>query len=188
MPDRKALKNLGIGSGIGPIDGKELDMATSVKEELKKKPEAVDQWVVFNKDKQSPYKGFNSKQDAYEYLIKVMDFDPKYTVLHSSEVESGYPPAVPVVTEYGADNDGAPERVGDPVVDTNLNKERQSIDQLKRLNPEIDTNKAVSALANDEELSSSDKDSLAQIGKTIGPALKDQNVVNSIAQSLKRST
>lgn len=188
MPDRKALKDLGIGSGIGPIDGKELDMATSVKEELKKKPETVDQWVIFNKDKQSPYKGFNSKQDAYEYLIKVMDFDPQYSVLHSSEVDAGYPPSVPVVTEYGADNDGAPERVGDPVADTNLNKERQSIDRLKRLNPEIETNKAVSALANDAELSTMDKDSLAQVAKTLGPALKDQNVVNSIEQSFKRST
>ena len=95
---------------------------------------------------------------------------------------------MPVVTEYGADNDGAPERVGDPVADTNLNKEKLSIDRLKKLNPEIDTTKAVSALANDAELSTMDKDSLAQVAKTLGPALKDQNVVNSIEQSFKRST
>ncbi len=69
-------------------------------------------WFVYNKKSQTPFKGFNSKDEAYTYLIDKMMFNNDYTVLHKSEIEHGYPPKTPIMADEAIDppsSQGAPQ-------------------------------------------------------------------------------
>jgi hypothetical protein len=83
------------------------------------------------------------------------------------------------VKEYGANNVspyGQSTQKVDPKqaqqVAANLNVQKTALNQLKQINPEIDPQKAATAMTKDlATMSPQEKEELAQIGKTISPAL-----------------
>jgi hypothetical protein len=83
------------------------------------------------------------------------------------------------VKEYGANNVspyGQPTQKVDPKqaqqVAANLNTQKTALNQLKQINPEIDPQKAATAMTKDlATMSPQEKEELAQIGKTVSPAL-----------------
>jgi len=83
------------------------------------------------------------------------------------------------VKEYGANNVspyGQPTQKVDPKqaqqVAANLNVQKTALNQLKQINPEIDPQKAATAMTKDlATMSPQEKEELAQIGKTVSPAL-----------------
>jgi hypothetical protein len=83
------------------------------------------------------------------------------------------------VKEYGANNVspyGQTTQKVDPKqaqqVAANLNVQKTALNQLKQINPEIDPQKAATAMTKDlATMSPQEKEELAQIGKTISPAL-----------------
>jgi hypothetical protein len=84
------------------------------------------------------------------------------------------------VKEYGADTVspyGQPTASKvDPKqaqqVAANLNVQKTALNQLKQINPEIDPAKAAAAMTKDTAtMSPQEKDELAQVAKTVGPAL-----------------
>lgn len=77
------------------------------------------------------------------------------------------------VKEYGANN---PPQKTSPAqaqqVAANLNIQKTALNQLKQINPEIDPAKAAAAMTKDTAtMSPQEKDELAQVAKTVGPAL-----------------
>ena len=77
------------------------------------------------------------------------------------------------VKEYGANN---PPQNANPAqaqqVAANLNIQKTALNQLKQINPEIDPQKAAAAMTKDTAtMSPQEKDELAQVAKTVGPAL-----------------
>ena len=77
------------------------------------------------------------------------------------------------VKEYGANN---PPQNANPAqsqqVAANLNIQKTALNQLKQINPEIDPQKAAAAMTKDTTtMSPQEKDELAQVAKTVGPAL-----------------
>jgi len=82
------------------------------------------------------------------------------------------------VDEYGADQPTgtAGQSNLDPKqaqqVAANLNVQKTALNQLKQINPEIDPQKAATAMTKDlATMSPQEKEELAQIGKTVSPAL-----------------
>jgi hypothetical protein len=83
------------------------------------------------------------------------------------------------VKEYGANNVspyGQTTQKVDPKqaqqVAANLNVQKTALNQLKQINPEIDPQKAATAMTKDlATMSPQEKEELAQIGKTVSPAL-----------------
>jgi len=77
------------------------------------------------------------------------------------------------VKEYGANN---PPQNANPAqaqqIAANLNIQKTALNQLKQINPEIDPQKAATAMTKDTAtMSPQEKDELAQVAKTVGPAL-----------------
>jgi len=77
------------------------------------------------------------------------------------------------VKEYGANN---PPQNASPAqaqqVAANLNIQKTALNQLKQINPEIDPQKAAAAMTKDTAtMSPQEKEELAQVAKTVSPAL-----------------
>ena len=81
------------------------------------------------------------------------------------------------VDEYGADNPAqATTQKASPAqaqqVAANLNTQKTALNQLKQINPEIDPQKAATAVTKDvATMSPQEKEELAQVAKTLSPAL-----------------
>ena len=81
------------------------------------------------------------------------------------------------VDEYGADNPAqATTQKASPAqvqqVAANLNTQKTALGQLKQINPEIDPQKAATAMTKDTApMSPQEKEELAQVAKTLSPAL-----------------
>jgi hypothetical protein len=81
------------------------------------------------------------------------------------------------VDEYGADNTAqATTQKASPAqaqqVAANLNTQKTALNQLKQINPEIDPQKAATAVTKDvATMSPQEKEELAQVAKTLSPAL-----------------
>jgi phage gp29-like protein len=81
------------------------------------------------------------------------------------------------VDEYGANNPAqATTQKASPAqiqqVAANLNTQKTALNQLKQINPEIDPQKAATAVTKDvATMSPQEKEELAQVAKTLSPAL-----------------
>ena len=82
--------------------------------------------------------------------------------------------------EYGADNVSPYGQPTTPKVDlkqaqqaaANLNIQKTALNQLKQINPEINPQKAATAMTKDTAtMSPQEKEELAQVAKTVSPAL-----------------
>jgi hypothetical protein len=99
------------------------------------------------------------------------------------------------VKEYGANN-GSPYGQStaqnvDPKqaqqVAANLNTQKTALSQLKQINPEIDPQKAATAVTKDvATMSPQEKEELAQVAKTLSPALGTP-VLGSIKTAIQKS-
>jgi hypothetical protein len=96
------------------------------------------------------------------------------------------------VDEYGADNPAqATTQKASPAqaqqVAANLNTQKTALNQLKQINPEIDPQKAATAMTKDlATMSPQEKEELAQIGKTVSPAL-GTSAFGSIKTAIQKS-
>jgi hypothetical protein len=96
------------------------------------------------------------------------------------------------VDEYGADNPAqATTQKASPAqaqqVAANLNIQKTALGQLKQLNPEIDPQKAAMAATKDvATMSSQEKEELAQVAKTLSPALGTP-ALGSIKTAIQKS-
>jgi hypothetical protein len=86
------------------------------------------------------------------------------------------------VDEYGANNPAQTQQVA-----ANLNTQKTALGQLKQLNPEIDPQKAAMAVTKDvATMSPQEKEELAQVAKTISPALGTP-ALGSIKTAIQKS-
>jgi len=96
------------------------------------------------------------------------------------------------VDEYGADNPAqATTQNASPAqaqqVAANLNTQKTALSQLKQINPEIDPQKAAMAVTKDvATMSSQEKEELAQVAKTLSPALGTP-ALGSIKTAIQKS-
>jgi hypothetical protein len=96
------------------------------------------------------------------------------------------------VDEYGADNPAqATTQKASPAqaqqVAANLNTQKTALGQLKQLNPEIDPQKAAMAVTKDvATMSPQEKEELAQVAKTLSPALGTP-ALGSIKTAIQKS-
>jgi hypothetical protein len=98
------------------------------------------------------------------------------------------------VKEYGAGTVspyGQPTQKVDPKqaqkVAANLNTQKTALSQLKQMNPEIDPQKAATAMTKDvATMSPQEKEILAQIAKTVSPALGTQSF-GSLKTAIQKS-
>ena len=98
------------------------------------------------------------------------------------------------VKEYGANNVspyGQPTQTVDPKqaqqVAANLNVQKTALNQLKQINPEIDPQKAATAVTKDvATMNPQEKEELAQVAKTLSPALGTP-ALGSIKTALQKS-
>jgi hypothetical protein len=96
------------------------------------------------------------------------------------------------VDEYGADNPAqATTQKASPAqaqqVAANLNIQKTALNQLKQINPEINPQKAATAMTKDlATMSPQEKEELAQIGKTVSPAL-GTSAFGSIKTAIQKS-
>jgi hypothetical protein len=96
------------------------------------------------------------------------------------------------VDEYGADNTAqATTQKASPAqaqqVAANLNTQKTALNQLKQINPEIDPQKAATAVTKDvATMSPQEKEELAQVAKTLSPALGTP-ALGSIKTAIQKS-
>jgi hypothetical protein len=96
------------------------------------------------------------------------------------------------VDEYGADNPAqATTQKASPAqaqqVAANLNTQKTALSQLKQINPEIDPQKAAMAVTKDvATMSPQEKEELAQVAKTLSPALGTP-ALGSIKTAIQKS-
>jgi hypothetical protein len=96
------------------------------------------------------------------------------------------------VDEYGADNPAqATTQKASPAqaqqVAANLNTQKTALGQLKQINPEIDPQKAATAMTKDTAtMSPQEKEELAQVAKTLSPALGTP-ALGSIKTAIQKS-
>jgi hypothetical protein len=96
------------------------------------------------------------------------------------------------VDEYGADNPAqATTQKASPAqaqqVAANLNTQKTALGQLKQINPEIDPQKAATAVTKDvATMSPQEKEELAQVAKTLSPALGTP-ALGSIKTAIQKS-
>ncbi len=96
------------------------------------------------------------------------------------------------VDEYGADNPAqATTQKASPAqaqqVAANLNTQKTALSQLKQINPEIDPQKAAMAVTKDvATMSPQEKEELAQVAKTLSPAL-GTSALGSIKTAIQKS-